>query len=382
MREDDKIRVVFSFYNKDLSPLWKEFQHVKVDLNVIADNFLNLLKDQSPLPISLVTYQHPKLGKMMIPAFITRGQLPKIDQVLTSWDRQDTGRKVRLYYLEPDNQSFRIRAMTTKVWEEALKKELSSKWFDTVEVEALLPRSSDDVKRGEVRALVSVGLGTLRQLYIYSFRPGNSIHGPKIPQLVLQTEGMTTLMKATSEGLINNGEVYFNIYDRERSKIITTKEKAQESELIFRHASETDLIIGQVASFENKNKRTTVIETREELISVTNENGNVKTGRRPKLRYSFLSQKLLTELYYPVIYNRNGEQAAALYVDATSMTGNRISLIEEQNGNLVSSIRNSVVVPENCKALNPVFSATSGAHELAFLCLEEGGPEVVTIPLK
>lgn len=382
MREDDKIRVVFSFYNKDLSPLWKDFQHVKVDLSVIADNFLNLLRDQSPLPVSLVSYQHPKLGKMMIPAFITRGQLPKIDQVLTSWDRQDMGRKVRLYYLEPDSNNFRIRAFTTKVWEEALKKELNSKWFETVEVESLLPWSSDDARRGEVRALVSVGLGTQRQLYIYSFRPGVHSHGPKIPQLVLQTEGMNTLLRTTPEGLINSGEVYFNIYDRERSKIITTKDKAQDSELIFRHPSETDLIIGQVAAFENKSRRTSVIQTREELISVTTENGKVKTGRRPKLRYSFLSQRLLTELYYPVIYNRDGEQAAALYVDATSMTGNRINLIEEQNGELVSSIRNSILVPGNCKALNPVFSVASGAHELTFLCLEERGPEIQTIPLK
>jgi hypothetical protein len=107
----------------------------------------------------------------------------------------------------------------------------------------------------------------------------------------------------------------------------------------------------------------------------------VKTGRRPKLRYSFLSQKLLTELYYPVIYKRNGIQTAGLYVDATSMTGNRINLIEEQDGELVSSIRNSVLVPANCKALNPVFTAAKGSHELTFLCLEEDGPEIRTIPL-
>lgn len=382
MRDGDKVKVVFSFYKKDLSPLWDSFQHVKVDLSVIADNFLNLLKDQSPLPISLVTFQHPKLGKMMVPSFITRGQLPKADQVLTSWDRQDMGRKVRLYYLEPSNDTFRIRALTTKVWEEQLKTEIKAKWFDTVEIESLLPRSQDDVKNGEIRALVSVGLGTLRQLYIYSFNPAKNSHGPKIPQLVLQTEGMNTLLKATSEGLVNNGEVYFNIYDRERSKIITTKAKAQDTELIFRHPSETDLIIGQVAAFENGSKRTSVIQTREELISVTtNGNGPVKTGRRPKLRYSFLSQRLLTELYYPVIYKRGGSLAPALYVDATSMTGNRINLIEEQDGDLVSSIRNSILVPSNCKALNPVFSASSGTHELTFLCLEEAGPEVRTFPL-
>ncbi len=234
VREGDKVKVVFSFFNKDGSPVWKDFQNVKVDLSVIVDNFLNLLKDQSPLPISLVSYQHPKLGKMMIPSFITRGQLPKIDQVLTSWDRQDMGRKVRLYYLEPQADSFRIRAMTTKVWEEALKTEIKSKWYETVEVEDILPRSSDDVKRGEVRALVSVGLGTMRQLFIYAFSPAKNAHGAKIPQLVLQNDNMNALLNVTPEGLMNSGEVYFNIYDSERSKLIVTKEKTQDRELIYR----------------------------------------------------------------------------------------------------------------------------------------------------
>jgi hypothetical protein len=193
---------------------------------------------------------------------------------------------------------------------------------------------------------------------------------------------MNPLLKVSNDGLIVNGDVYFNIYDRERSKIITTKEKAQDAELIFRNETETDIIIGQVAAFENGNKRTTVVETREELISVTTDgSSNQILGRRPKLRYSFLSQKLLTELYYPVIYNRGVNQNAALYVDATSMTGNRVSVIEEQNGELVSSIRNSVLIPANCKAMNPVYSTTSRTHELIFLCLEDAGPEIRTFPL-
>lgn len=382
MRDGDKVRVVYSFYNRDLTPLWPDFQHVKVDLTVIVDAFLNLLKDQQPVPVSLVAYNHPKLGKMMVPSFISQGQLPKLDQVLTSWDRQDMGRKIRIYYLEPEKDSFRIRAMTTKVWEEALKTELKSKWYETVEVEDLLFRTADDVKNGQVRALVSVGLGTMRQLYIYKLSPLGNAHGTKIPQLVLQTEGMNPLLSVTSQGLVTTGDVYFNIYDRERAKIITTKDRAQDAELIFKFPSETDLIIGQVAAFENGVKRTTIVQTREELIGVTT-NGAAQQliGRRPKLRYSFLSQRLLTELYYPVIFNRNGVQNAALYVDATSMTGNRINLIEEQNGKLVSSIRNSILVPANCKALNPVYAEATQTHELTFLCVEDSGPEVRTFPL-
>lgn len=382
VRDGDKVKIVFSFYDKDLKPLWPSFQHVPLDLGVIVDVYLNLLRDQSPAPVSLVTYLHPTLGKMMVPAFISRGQLPRIDQNLTSWDRPDAGRKIRVYYLEPEAKSFRIRALTTKTWEDKIKKDLRSKWFETVEVEELLPRTHLDVDRGEVRALVSVGMGTLRQIFIAALKPGSQVLGPKIPQLVLQTLGMRPLQKVSSEGLLVTGESYFNIYDRERSKLITTKEKAQDRELIFRHPSETDLIIGQVAAFEKSSQRTSIVETREELVSVTITGNREIIGRRPKLRYSFLSQRLLSEMYYPVIFRRNGVQGAALYVDATSMTGNRLSLIEEQNGGLVSSIENSVLVPNNCRAMNPQYSRKNQSHELVFFCLEDSGPEIKTIPLQ
>jgi hypothetical protein len=62
-------------------------------------------------------------------------------------------------------------------------------------------------------------------------------------------------------------------------------------------------------------------------------------------------------------------------VDSTAVTANRVYLFEEQDGKLVASIKNSLIVPASkeiaCKALNPSFSATSGAHEFVFLCLEE-----------
>jgi hypothetical protein len=76
-------------------------------------------------------------------------------------------------------------------------------------------------------------------------------------------------------------------------------------------------------------------------------------------------------MYFPVIYNRGGNQRPALYVDSTSVTGNRLYLFEEQNGELVSSIRNSVIVPANCKSLNPTYNSASSVNEFVFLCIEE-----------
>ena len=350
---------VFSFFNHDLKPLWPEFQHVKLNL----DSFIQNMNE-----ISFMKLEHAKYGKMMVPAFFTLGQLPKIDQVVTSWDRYDATRKNRLFYLEPNGSEFRIRSLTTNVWEEAVKKELKSKWFDTVETEQLLPVSVEDAKKGLLRVLISVGQGTRRDLFIHSFDTKVNTHGSKLPQLVLQTDSMDPLLSLTSEGLQNDGEVYFNVYDRTRSKLVTTRGESQTGEYIFRHDTETDLIAGHIASFEKDQSRFSVFQTREELVSASNEG---ERSSRPKLRYSFLSQKLLSEMYFPVSYKRDGALNPALYVDATSVTGNRVYLFEEQEGKLVSSIRNSLVVPSNCKSLNPSFSASKGSHEFIFLCLED-----------
>lgn len=359
--KDGKRFFVFSFYNQELNDLWSGFQHVKLNL----DLYLESMND-----LSFIKMNHPTMGKIMVPAFFTVGQLPAVDQVLTSWDRQDTGRKKRLYYLEPTAEGLRVRSLTTKIWEEAIKTELKSKWFETVEVEQILPTSKIDSSIGQLRVMVSVGLGTKRQIFIHSFQVGTNTHGPKLPQLVLQTDSVDPLLTLDQSGLSVNGEVFFNIYDRTRAKLVTTRNESQVGEFIFRHETESDLIAGHIASFDNGNGRFTVFQSREELIAVTS--GNIsRRSTRPKLRYSFLSQKFLSEMYFPVTYKRNNVLGPALYVDSTAMTGNRIYLFEEQNGELVASVRNSIVVPSNCKSLNPVFSAQSGTHEFVFLCLED-----------
>lgn len=360
--KDDKKYFSYAFYNENLEALWPKFQHVRLNL----DLFVESLND-----LGFMKLNHPTLGKIMVPAHFTIGMLPKMDQPISSWERYDTNRKKRLYYLEPNGTEFRIRALTTNVWEEALKNELKTKWFETVEMEQVLPPSESDIAKGELRALVTVGLGTRRQLFIHSFSAMTNTRGQKLPQLVLQGDSVDPLLSVTDKGLVTNGEVFFNIYDRTRAKLVVTKNKSQAGEYVLRHETETDLIAGHIASFETASDRLSVYQSREELITVTTGSSREKRSSRAKLRYSFLSQKLLSEMYYPVSYKRQGTRRAALYVDGTSVTGNRVYLYEDQNGELVGSIRNSLVIPANCRSLNPKFSDTTGTHEFVFLCQEE-----------
>jgi hypothetical protein len=365
INEDEKGKYFqFSFYNNQFLPLWNEFQHVRVTLD------LNVAKMED---LRFIRLDHKSLGKMMVPTFFTEGQLPKIDQGVDFFGRWDTSKENRLYYLEPQilEKKFRIRALTTNTWKEKVKADLKSKWFETVISENILPVSSEDAAQGIVRIIMSVGQGTLRKIFISTFDCQNTLLGNQIPQLVLQSENIDPLLSITENGVENKGEVFLNVYDRTRIKVVTTKNSQQIGQFVYNHDAETDFITGHIASFNFDKHRTTILQTRDELVTISSIQGQNSISKRPKLRYSFFSSKVLSEMYQPVSYNRENIKAPALYVDSTAVTGNRIYLFETQQGSLVSSILNSIIVPSNCKALNPSYSFESRTHEFVFLCLED-----------
>ena len=101
------------------------------------------------------------------------------------------------------------------------------------------------------------------------------------------------------------------------------------------------MIVGQLGAFAFDSQLISILETREELIWVARGSENIVL-RKPKIRYSFLSQKLLAEMYSPVIIKNGPSSVPALYADMTSVTGNRISVLEALKGKLTSSMKNSL----------------------------------------
>jgi cell wall-associated protease len=363
--KDGKKFFSFSFFDSELNPLWNDFQNVALEQDVFIENLTEL---------AFVNFDHPKLGRILVPSFFTMGGIPVIDQTLARGQRPDATRKLRLYYLEPVNSAFRLRTFTTNEWEEKIKEKLKTKWFATVFTEQILNPSEEDRLNGKVRVIISVGLGTQRELYIVTFDATSSAFSPRIPQLVLQTYDIDSVMKVTPTGLKRDGEAFFNVYDRTRAKIVTTKDSVQDGQYIYRHETDMDMVAGHLVTFETDSSKFSVIQSREELVSIKHNDKGAKISSRAKLRYSFLSSRLLSEMYIPVSYKRDNRHRPALYVDSTSVTLNRVYLFEEQNGELVLSIRNSLIIPRdnqlNCRPMNPHFSHQSGNHEFQFLCLE------------
>ena len=372
--ENEKRSIEFSFYNDQFEPLWRSFPKAAVLLDVAVKS-LNT--------IHFVSMNHKILGKILVPAFFTEGQIARIDQAKDFMGRFDSSAGLRLYYLEPnlEKSELVIRTLTNHSWMNGIKTKLSAQWFDTVLVENILPVSHSDAKSGELRVILSVGQKTKRQIYIAKFSADTNTLGENLNQIVIQTEGVDGVQEVTKNGLKVTGESYLNIYDRARGKVINTENLEFVSQRNYTHESQSDILIGQIANFKEGNKSISILQSREELISLTTENGKTQKSTRAKLRYSFFSSSVLSEMYFPVVYKREEALKPALYVDSTSVTGNRIYLLEEQKGELVASIKNSLAVTSNCRAMNPHFNNDKKITEFVFLCLENKDFVLRTYPM-
>lgn len=365
----------FSFFNEKVEALWPSFQHIRY----IPDVYVKDLDD-----VRLLSYNHPKLGKMKVPAFATIGEIGNIDKETSVWEKVDRTRKMRLFYLEPskDLKGLKLRTINHNKFEEKLKAELKMKWFETIELERVLATSAQDSEKGNIRVLFSAGYNTKRQIFVMDFNTATKRY-TSIPQLVLQTDFSEDLLKVTPEGLEISGDSLMNIYDRTRVKMLTLKDGSQETEWIYKHPALTDIMLGHIASFEVDDQQIHMIQSRDEVITMSGKKKSkeFKTSSREKLRFSFLSQKALSEMYYPVVVKRNESLKPALYVDSSSITANRISLMEFDQGKLVATFKNSVFIPGNCTAINPYFNSSAKIYEFVFVCLESNEWVVRTMPM-
>ncbi len=364
LNEDQKGKFLeFRFLNNDFTPLWTPLPQARVVLDVGVSSLNDLYFTQ---------LNHPTLGKILVPTFFTEGQIPKEDQVKDFYGRFDTTKENRLYQLVPQitSKELHLKLVSTQSWRDQLKINLKSNWNESVILENILPLSATDILNQQVRLLVSVGNGSKRKILIASFNGFQAFNGKTLPQLVLQTENVTPLYSTLSHGVEVVGESYLNVYDRARSKIVITKNEDQVTQFNYEHNAQTDLIVGHLASFLSFDGLTSIIQTRDELVSLTQNGDSLVKASRPKLRYSFFSSKVLSEMYQPVSFKREGLNRPALYVDSTAVTANRIYLFELQKNSIISSIQNSIAVPANCKALNPAFDDSIKNFQFVFLCSE------------
>jgi len=369
--KEEKKFFKFIYLNSDLFPLWKNYPA----FDLYLDLYLASMND-----LSFVKVKDDKLGWIRVPAFVTEGQLPLIDQNLTVWETPSKNKKKLFYFLERYQTQFRVRSPTHLKWEKQLKEKAAFSWRDSVEIEALIPSSLEDFNKGQIKLLLSVGETSKRKWFKVIFSSKELELGPVMSPLIFQTEEMKPLISLEQNKFESQGEVYFNIYDKERSKIIYSKDLGSVQEKKFQLTQSDDLIVGHLGSFIFEDHFVSFIQTKEKLVWLQN-GAKVNSFERPLIRYSFLSQKNLSEMYLPITIKRAGRLHPAVYVDMTSITGNRLAVLDVKHQNLSSRINKAYSLPSSCKTLNPYFNTEMNQHELVFVCLENQQWSLKILPL-
>jgi len=369
--KEDKKFFKFIYFNADLSPLWRNYPA----FDLYLDLYLSSMND-----LSFVKVKDNELGWIRVPAFVTDGQLPQIDQNLTVWEKPSKDKKKRFYFLERHQTQFRVRTPTHAKWEKDLKEKTSFSWKDSVEIESLLPTSIEDFKKGQIRLLLSVGVTSKRKWFKIIFATKEIESGAILGPLILQTEEVKPLISLQDNKVESQGEVFFNIYDRERSKLIFSKDLSSVQEKKIELTKPYDIMVAHLGSFYNEKDFVSFLQTKEELIWLQ-IGEEVQQFERPLTRYSFLSQKNLSEMYLPITVKRAEKLQPALYVDMTSITGNRLAILDVKNKQLSSRINKSYSLPSSCKTLNPYFNSELNQHELVFVCLENQQWSLKILPL-
>src|SRR5690606_11737764 len=129
---------------------------------------------------------------------------------------------------------------------------------------------------------------------------------------------------------------------------------------------------GHIASFIRGEELTRVYTTQNRLVLVQDTGHEQKVLERPLERFDFLPGQVLNDLFWPIArMNTYGELFPSLYVDASSIHSNSVHVIEAREEGFVAPMGQSVLLPPNCKGLNPVILPGEIAHRTSMICLEK-----------
>ncbi|HAZ12254.1 MAG: hypothetical protein A2X86_03365 [Bdellovibrionales bacterium GWA2_49_15] len=389
--ETDKEFLQFSYFDFELRELFAGKSHWRYTPNTVALNQENVFFVPAPLP---------GVGQVATRAFLEIGPLPSIYQKTSVFRAPDKSVVVRLYVLVPEEKDG-IITLTTKLLDppafyEKFRKDFKIKWNEQIAVIAPLAADRATFKRGEARILLSVGKGYLREDYLLTY---TSLGEPKVEKMNLQGRRVEldlhyAATKLSSDRAVRGGADFFVGYQGLTSVKTTAllRENANGTQTIpstgggyYNYPRSTDHILGFVGAYQQDSTGSmiSIFQTKSRLLFLDEK---IKTAVRgpsdllniertaydyPIARFSFLPGKLLNDLFFPIVTKGSNGLRPALFIDNTQINGNRAYILEAQGGQALVPAKYSFLVPDNCKAMNPV-SIQGQAHQLLFLCKYNG----------
>lgn len=345
-KSSEKKYITYSYLDNNLRPLFSKqsinFYPEAATLNIKSFGFVPVVTDE---------------GVIATPIFISRGTIPRESLNPDPWSEEDLSKKLHIYIIYPD---FKDNLIKTKIFDnyknlDLIKKNISSKWFDTINFVQLFHQNKIEFDNG----LIKVGLSSGNQSYVLNIGMdlsftinildlnGFTLTGhffSPVTKIGLESDHFYTTALV---GMQNDTLAQLGILDLKVKNQILTHYN-------YSHRPKYDSLLGVMGSFVDDDTVYSFFQSKNKIIYNRFSNQQLETFTYPVNRVSFIPGNIFNELFYPTIKGNGHNAKPAFYVDSTQLNSNHVFVISAEKSGLSSSIRNNIKVPDNCTTLNPV----------------------------
>jgi cell wall-associated protease len=378
----DQKWIQYTYLNQNLQPIFGHQQdlRVKVEGAVIDENALKTL--------AWVPAQTP-FGKIAMPVFMTAGGLPKADMNPDPFAFEPNSKRERVYYYEPKQENgawvLATRSFDNTKWLTKIRSELGLRFREDLAVSTLLPQTPIDFATGRVRALVRVGISSLKSYRMISVTGTSQLDEKSYLMEASQFNGQTFEGSTVSASINLDGVIpvasaqpalasfysatlgrLTSLNGRDPSRIDATQSISP--------ARKQDNLLGFIQSYVQGSKLIAFYQTKSQLVMRSTGSGAAVQASEPIDRSSLLPGRVFNALFFPISIGESGKaKRPAIYVDATQLSANRVYVWTVENGEFYAPMSLNVEIPKGCKPLAPRRFGQGGQTAYVFMCTEGNG---------
>lgn len=345
--EDRNVYIQYRYLDQNLNPLHP-------NLPVISMAYDRSTPDETPQTTKYVKTELSNGKYLATPVYINKGPVPEVDQVDDPWSPKDKSFLRRVYWLSVDeeNATFNYRTFMNRNFGESVRNQFKKTVAPAISVDdtgielfALKQQSDQDFQNGIVRAVFSFGLGFQRTVVEGEF-DGEELSFNHLDYIGAQLVGNAIHpLKDIKHG--DRGDSFVGFLTSSTLNI-SHQYEGEEKTYVYRLDTPYDRLMSFIASFDKGDRTYVFLETIDDILLLTGKNGQWKESRQNTTKFSFLPGKVMSDIFYPVLIKNSGELNPAIYMDTTSLSGNRIYTMAALDGELVSPASLSVNLPTTC----------------------------------
>jgi hypothetical protein len=314
--------------------------------------------------------------KLAIPHFMDLGQIPEYQQYMCAscvHKRQSANRVYSMMpSLEGDKVIIKPMVIEQQGWRESELEKYRKSLLDELIFSTAQRQSQADFYNSQAKVLYSIGLG----MNVSNFALNITEDSKYSNEAVSNTTPIASAYTVSGKSLINDSNPSLFFQSRQIFRFQTS---TLDGPLINdEDQSFQNTFIKPLAYFEDKDEQVLFLNRRRTIDLYKIQDKQIKARlSKPVNRFSFLTGKILNEFYFPIVAGGK----AALYVDSTLITNNRIYIYREYKNALVSPIKYSFEIPTGCRAIN-LKAALGQNNAYQVLCkARNNGWDLFEIPL-